>query len=156
LEVTKNGKTTIISQSHAIERYLSRHFGFLGSTEEESGVIESIAEGVLDVVQAYMAHKRNTNKEESDKGIKQFFAETLPKHIGFFARFYEHNSHHNGWAVGEKISLADIAIYHLFDFFDDQESVHKALAPHPLLGELRERVHGLLSEWIARRPVTPF
>jgi len=155
LEVTTYGKTTVIAQSHAIERYLARKFGLLGDGDEEGGVIESITEGILDIVQAYFVPRRNPNKEESEKGLKQFFAETLPKHFGFIAKIYENNPHKSGWAVGDKISLADIALFHHFDFYDDQDSVKRALDQYPVLSELREKVRPYLQDWISRRPVTP-
>jgi len=153
--VTKNGKTSTIAQSHAIERYLGRSLGLMGDTEEEAAVIESILEGIIDVALAYFTPRRNPNKEESEKGVKQFFAETLPKHYGFFAKFYENNPSHSGWAVGDKVSLADIALFTHFDFFDDQDSVKKTLDQYPILSEVREKVRLLLQDWINKRPVSP-
>jgi len=156
LDVTKDGKTTSIAQSHAIERYLARQFGLMGSTDEEAGVIESITEGILDIIVAYMTARRNPNKEESEKGVKLFFDETLGKNYALFARFYTNNTTGSGWAVGDKVSLADIALFLQFDYYDDQDSVRKVLDHYPVLSEVREKVRPLLSDWIAKRPVTQF
>jgi len=72
--------------------------------------------------------------------------------MDFFAGLFERNTRGGQWIVGSKVSLADVALFHHFDFFDDQESVQRALEIYPVLKELRERVRTLLAEYIANRP----
>jgi len=73
LEVHKNGHTTYIAQSHAIERYLARTFGLMGTNEEEAGVIESLAEGLQDIMQPFMTEFFKQDPEAKAAGLTNFF-----------------------------------------------------------------------------------
>jgi glutathione S-transferase len=61
------------------------------------------------------------------------------------------------FAVGPKLSLADIMIYSLFtDAFSNEDAVAKALASCPRLTASIEAAKVAAAKWVAERPPTPF
>jgi len=157
LEVHKHGHVTYIAQSHAIERYLCRSFGLMGVNEEEAGVIESIGEGLRDIMLPFMTAVFNPNQEEKGTQLGNFFGTHLPKHVAFINRFAEKNNG-NGHLVGDKLSGADVAFFAVMHNLHgaNPEVIDGLLSAHPALHRVYEHVAALLAEWIAHRPVTPF
>jgi len=151
LEVTKDGHTITIAQSNAIQRYLSRTFGYLGSSSEENAIIDSLVEDYIDVRREYGPIPRLQDKEEQARQYEKFYGVTLPKHLGFLQRFVHQGSN---YLSGNHISLADVCWFYLFEYFNNQDLVGKLLSSHPWFVTWRERVHGLLAEYIANRPLS--
>src|SRR5688572_28947022 len=58
LDITQeDGSVVRVAQSFAIERFLAKRFGLLGSCDIEALLIEQIQEACSDVVKAYMSAK---------------------------------------------------------------------------------------------------
>merc|ERR1719213_1391114 len=89
-----------LPQSKAIERYLAKKLGMFGSTLEEEGWVDAINEHVGDISGAF------EGKESDEK----WFKETLPAYMKKLEKTLPGSS---GFAVGDKVSLADVAIYRL-------------------------------------------
>jgi|TARA_B110000914_G_C15441004_1_gene436084 glutathione S-transferase len=154
----------VISQSKAIERYLARRFKIMGETFEEGALIDSYCEYIRDFKTAYQAVKRKENREEA---MKEWFGLTLPqKLVEFDKLIYENIDFQNmitplprQFAVGNKLSLADIVIYSfLTDFFDDKESVRSACSNCNVLKAIVKDVGEIpqIKKWVENREDTAF
>jgi len=154
LEIIRGGQSTFIAQSHSIERYISGLFGFLGTSPEESGLIDSICEGFGDVYQAYSTANRKKNE---DKGValNEFYTSTFPKWLAFFNNFVQKNED-RPHLVGASLSYADVAFFGLTEAFENPQAVNEQIEKFPSLVNVRENVRGLLSDYISKRPNTPF
>jgi len=143
----------VLSQSKAIERYLARQFGYMGSSELEQQLIETVGEAIRDLRDAFMKVRDSPDKPK-------FFTDNLPKQCRYLNRFatqHGTSSDHSTF-VGSKLSLADVQLFHFLSIFDDQESVNRSLAPYPTLKAIRANVANqpAIQKWIATRPNTPF
>eukprot|EP00931_Biecheleriopsis_adriatica_P101957 TRINITY_DN769_c0_g1_i3.p1 TRINITY_DN769_c0_g1~~TRINITY_DN769_c0_g1_i3.p1 ORF type:complete len:283 (-),score=82.02 TRINITY_DN769_c0_g1_i3:43-846(-) len=138
-----------LPQSKAIERYLAKKMGMMGSTLEEEGWVDAINEHVGDIAAAY-------GKKESDD---QWFSTGLPT---FLAKLETTLPGSSGFAVGDKTSLADVAIYRLLKDvqppFDAsyEKDVTSAIDSCPKVKAIVDRLqnHEALQKWIAERPKT--
>ncbi|CAF0899243.1 unnamed protein product [Adineta steineri] len=140
------GKHTI-AQSKAIERFLARRFNMLGSNDIEAAIIEAAGEQIGDVNQAY-----NKAKPEGADAVKKFFEGDLKKTFTAFEK--QANQNKSGYFMGSSLSLFHIQLYNLIHFFDDQESVQKALADCPNLKAIHDKVEQTpaIKKWLAERP----
>lgn len=152
----------VISQSKAIERYLARRFYLMGETDEESGLIDSYCEYVRDFKTAYQSVRKAENKEEA---MGTWFGETFPKKLKEFDTLlfanldFQNVDTEHVYAVGNKLSLADITIYSfLVDFFDNKEGVKKAYENCTKLQKIVKNVgdNPLIQIWIKNREETVF
>lgn len=90
-----------IYQSKAIFRYVSHKTGLMGSTPEEAALIDAVCETVLEM--------RTAVGDAKDDSAKAALLETkLPALIASLER----NVGAAGFAVGSKLSAADVALYH--------------------------------------------
>jgi len=145
-------KGLVLSQSRAIDRYLAKQFGYMGSSAIEEQLIDSVGEAIRDLRDTYF--KAKDNPEEKAK----FWSDNLPRACRYLNRFATNHgtsSDHNTF-VGSGITLADVQFYHFLSLFDDQDSVTKTLAPYPTLKAIRKNFgdQPQIQEWIAKRPVT--
>jgi prostaglandin-H2 D-isomerase / glutathione transferase len=154
----------VISQSKAIERYLARRFYLMGETDEESALIDSYCEYIRDFKAAYQGVRKSENKEEA---MAKWFGETLPEKLKAFDEILTKNvdfqnvseNESHVYAVGHKLSLADIVIYSfLVDFFDNKPGVTKAyencLKLKDIVGSVGDNPR--IQNWVNNRPETAF
>ena len=68
------------------------------------------------------------------------------------------NKDQSGYWIGSRLSLFDIQLYNLINYFDDQQSVEKALEGCPTLKAIRDKVAQTpaIKKWLDERPKTPF
>lgn len=139
----------IIFQSKAIERFLARRYGFMGSNELEAAKIDAICESIRDFKDKYLQNKDN----------EKYFEEILFKDLNDLVKVLGNSS---CFAVGDKVSLADITIYNFVtNFF--KENLNKKYVI-PLAGQIdkiREIVINIASRpeiivWKQKRPKTLF
>ena len=98
---TASGTPSTICQSKTIARYVAAKTGLLGSTPEEGADIDSVCEAVIDIL--------NSNSNAKDDAAKaSFLSTTIPTALANFDRLLG-----DGYAVGGKLSQADVYIYHL-------------------------------------------
>jgi glutathione S-transferase len=155
----------VISQSKAIERYLATRFKMMGDTLEESALIDSYCEYIRDYKTAYQAVKRKENKEEA---LNEWFDNTLSEKLIVFDKLIFENmdfqnmvtpSSERRFAVGHKLSLADLVIYSfLVDFFDNKEAVATACNNCMILKNIVKNVseNQKIKEWVENQEPTPF
>ena len=147
-----DGVETTLCQSKAIERYLGRRFGFMGSNDLEAAQIDSLCECIRDFKDAYQPVRKMENKEEA---MQKWFGETLVGKLSDFEKLIGDS----GYAIGSSLTLADFVIYSfLVDFFDDKEGIAFSMRSCPKLQKLVETVgaNEKLSAWRNSRPNTPF
>ena len=161
------GVDTVISQSKAIERYLAGRFNMMGSSAEEAALIDSYCEYIRDFKTAYQRVKRKDDKEAA---LKEWFEVTLPSKLREFDVLLTRNTDFQDipetiiipdkrFAVGGKLSLADIVIYSfLSDFFDNKEGVTNACSTCSTLKNIVKTVgeNEYVNKWVETREQTAF
>eukprot|EP00440_Ansanella_granifera_P003964 gb/GFBE01004303.1/.p1 GENE.gb/GFBE01004303.1/~~gb/GFBE01004303.1/.p1 ORF type:complete len:227 (+),score=83.91 gb/GFBE01004303.1/:1-681(+) len=144
-----------VGQSKAIERFVAKKVGLMGSNDIEALQIDSLCCHVVDIKDAYKAAKE-AGKDDKDAAMKKWFEETLPE---FLAKVEKSLPAAPGpWLVGDKISYADVTYYYfLLDckgFFDDTAAAAKALATAPRLNAACQATlkNAGIEAWLAKRP----
>lgn len=149
--LTYNGSK--LGQTKTIERFLAKKFGFFGTNEVEAAQIDAITEHVRDIKQKYNDAKGNKSGDEQNAAKAAFVSDELPKWLDKL----EHTLGTNGFAVGSKLSLADLTLYHLLrDFFDDKEAVNALVADRSALLAIVRHTEEPLKHWLETRPVTMY
>ncbi|KAJ8022739.1 Glutathione S-transferase 1 [Holothuria leucospilota] len=144
-----------IFQSAAINRYLARTFGFMGSNSLEEARIDVIYECLLDLLTPLYGIYAEKDEEKKKGMLKKFQEETCEKTLRDIEVLWEQNET-DEFLVGKKISLADIF------FFDYVHDLLKRFLPsfnldgHPKLKALAERLESIpqINKWLTKRPVT--
>jgi len=161
------GKVPILSagpdfslpQSKAIERYLAGKFDFMGSTPEEAAWVDAVCEHVRDINDAYRSKGLFGMKDEEKKAQinKKWFGEELPTML---KKVEASLPGANGYAVGGKMSLADLVLFRLLrdTWPEKDEDVAAAYVDCPKLSTVATTVgkHEGLKKWMEDRPKTMF
>lgn len=155
--VLEVGSAFRLPQSKAIERYLARKFGMMGSTPEEEAWVDAMAEHVRDINDAYNRKGITFMKDEEKKAelTRTWFDEELPELLGKFEKALPGTS--AGFAVGNKMSYADVTIFKLLkDTY--QQDAGLAFADCPKLQAIVDNVAKTegLQKWLEERPKTMF
>ena len=143
---------TVICQSKSIERYLSRKFGFMGINEEESAQIDAFCEHIRDIKASYQIPRKLAAGVEKTEVLEEFFKITLPTKL----KDIENSLEISDYVVGDKISLADVTLFGLVEFFDNKEGILSALPDR--LNVIYEKIakNPIVKNWVENRPETPF
>lgn len=141
-------------QTKAIERYVAKQLGMFGSNDAEAAQIDCTVENVRDIKQKYADCRAGKKDEELAAAKAKFVTEELPKWAEKLEKSIPGTA---GFAVGDKISLADVAIFNVVaDYMDDKEGVLAAFAACPKALASVEKVKEAAAEWLAGRPETAF
>jgi len=144
-----------VGQSKAIERFVAKKVGMMGSSDIEAFQIDSLCCHVIDIKDAYKAAKE-AGKDDKDAAMKKWFEETLPEHLAKVEKSLP--SAPGPWLVGKTMSYADVTFYYFLKdpkgFFDDIEGAAKALASTPRLLAACEATatDSGIAAWVAKRP----
>ena len=144
LEVTQNGKTVVIAQSHAIERFLANKFNLFGKDDIERARIDMIIEQVTDLFNSLIIIYRKTESEEKKQELEKALTESVPKGLKLIQNLYEANNEENpasGYLVGDKLTYADITLVNFYDWL--RESRDKVLKGLPRLEEHFNKIRNL-------------
>jgi len=143
-----------VGQSKAIERFVAKKVGMLGSSDIETFQIDSLACAVIDIKDAYKAAKEK-GKDDKEAAMKTWFGETLPEWLAKVEKLLP--TAPGPWLVGDKMSYADVTFYYfLLDpkgFFDDVEGAAKALSSAPRLNAACQAVLAdpSISDWVKNK-----
>lgn len=153
--VLDGGPDFALPQSKAIERYLAKKFGLMGSTPEEEAWVDAVCEHVRDINDAYARKGLFFMRDEEKKKEIQakWFGEELP---GMLDKLEMSLPGSSGHAVGMSTSLADVVIFKLIeDTYTDQEV---SVASCPKLDAIVKAIkaHAGVQTWISERPQTMF
>lgn len=141
-----------LAQSKSIERFLAIRHGFMGSNEYESAHIDMITEHVRDIKQKYADAKAGKSGEEL-ANVKNSWLEK--DFVEWLAKLEKTIPGTSGFAVGTKLSLADITIQQLVqDYFDNKDLAAAAAAQFPKISSSVQVVATAASSYFQSRPVT--
>lgn len=159
LEITDpitNQKTTL-GQSGTIARYVASLASLNGKNALESAQIESVCDAVTDLTQqlakAYYLGTIEEKKKATDDNNKTH----IPNWAARFEKHLTDNKEGNKeFFLGERITLADIAVYRVF--WEILQNQPTALQDYPFLFAHVARVgkSEKIARWIADRPLSEF
>lgn len=136
-----------LAQSKAIERYLAKKLGMMGKTLEEEAWVDTINEHVGDIAAAF-------GGKSSDE---KWFKEAMP---AYMKKLETTLGESTGFAVGDKVSLADVALYRLLKdmqpaydpkFLADVEASYGACPKVKAIVANLDN-HAGLQKWLSERP----
>ena len=185
LDVTENGVTTTIGQSKGIWAYVASELGLLGSTPLETAQVWAFVEHISELMAFYSKHVPwgSTPTEETfaalfdDDSASDFAGPAVgatqsKRNVRWYAGRLERIVG-DGFAVGGKLTLADVLIYYRFgdslpeeghekvakaqrEPFGSLERTQKLLATHPRLAKIVDSVAAIPSvqKWKAIRKNT--
>ena len=145
---------TVIPQSKTIERFLAKRFHLMGENDLECAQIDSICECVRDFKDLYQK-VRALPEDEKEKGMVEWFTVTLVEKLTLL----ENLLGKNGFAFGNRLSLADVVLYSFItQFFDNKEASYNATLATPRLKAIVDMVGGneKVVDWLEKRPKTVF
>lgn len=161
--VTPNGTT--LGQSKAMERYLARKFGMMGSTPEEEAVIDCLAEHCRDVKDAaarkgFSRFTRDKTDKEKAKAREEWFSEDLPTMLGKIENHVKSVSTTEGYSIGSSVSYADVMIWALLRecAASDLDDTSKAVINCNTLNGIANAVaaHPKVAKYMEDRPESMF
>lgn len=104
--VERDGK--MYTQSQSILRGLGIALGYYPQDAYEAYLVDSYLDSINDIMNAFYKAAFNPVEEAKAALFADFYGNTLPKFIAAFDKRLEGNT--TGFAVGEKISIADFAL----------------------------------------------
>jgi len=149
-------KDIAIPQSNAIVRYLAKIFGLNGSNDIEAALIDAVLQQVGDQIAEFW-------KVRSDEAQRlKYYAHTLTHELHLFERYATAHgtSADHSTMVGDKVSVADIAIYSFLtsalDQPDSPAHVTKILATLPHVKAIHDNIanNAAVKAYVAARPTT--
>nr|XP_022338767.1 glutathione S-transferase-like [Crassostrea virginica] len=154
LEVDGAGFT----QSLVIFRHLARLFGLDGDTVLDKAHVEEITEYLVEIKIKFFEGLGfpPDNDEEKLKKLKEEFLTKLHSACSQIDRILGTNKSTEGWAVGKKLTFADIMMFEVFEHV--LSSIPEALDKYPRIQKSRKKVQSLkkLQEYLSKRKVTAF
>ena len=145
----------VIPQSKAIERYVARALGMVGTNDIEAAQIDAVTEHVRDIKQAYQPH-RACQAEHAEEAQAAWFDTALPEYTQKLEAALPPCVRHIDHA---RPNHAHVALYALYNgFFDNVEGARRALAGCPGLQHIVAVVseHPGVQAWEKTRPRTDF
>ena len=146
-----------IAQSKAIDRFVARRYGFMGASDLEAAQIDMVGEHCSDIKKAYGDARAGKTGEALAAAKVEFLGTKLPEHAAKLEASLAllGGGSGGGFAVGGRLSYADVRLFDLFnDFFDDKAAATAAAAPCPRIAASVAAVKAAAAEWLASRPVT--
>ncbi|XP_050412519.1 S-crystallin SL11 [Patella vulgata] len=107
-----------VTQSLAIARYLAGEFDLFGSTTFERLRIDESVELVEDFRKGFVTYYREKDATKKKQLMDKFEKDDKPKYLGIFSKLLSDNS--SGYLIGNKLSLADLALYDVMQYPLDQ------------------------------------
>ncbi|WAR25560.1 SCR11-like protein [Mya arenaria] len=146
-------------QSIAIVHYLAREFGLMGSNNMEALVIEELLEIFTEITIKHLMKMYHEKDHEKKVDLMKTIKETvMPRYIAFIEERLKENNGGKGFYVGDKVSVADLALYNTM--FNLKKSMGKEgqdpFEGSNLLNAFYERVASLpnIAAWEKARPQT--
>jgi len=151
-----------IGQSKAIERYLARRMGLMGTNDVEEALVDCITEHCRDVSDAkrqknFSAFAKDRSDEEKAQSKKEWFEEEMPVMLTKINDVVKETGS-DGFAVGNKASLADVVIFSLLKDCYDLDETTTASKSCDALNAIVDSVgqNQGVAEWLEKRPITLF
>nr|XP_054774140.1 S-crystallin SL11-like [Lytechinus pictus] len=146
----------VIPQSQAIARYLAKQFGMYGKNVNEETTVDVLTDCVADIFTKMI--KVSFEKDEATKKelSKNFMEKDSVAILTFMETTLKKNGEGKGFFVGDKMTLADIAVFTLSEMLDN--GFPGLMDKYPLLKDFAGRVRAQpkIAAWIAKRPESSF
>jgi len=151
--LTVNGKQ--YSQGLALAMYLARECGCYGSTNLENLMIDQILMCREDIIVPESKIKLGSGDEaEKKKQFAELEAGVYPKFMGFFNTVIKENK--TGWAVGKKMTLADLIIMDVCEWAVSQKATILDAYPELKANIAKTKSDPKIKAYLAQRKETPF
>ncbi|XP_067951789.1 probable glutathione S-transferase 7 [Watersipora subatra] len=141
-----------IAESGAIALYLGRELGLAGRDNWETAEVHMLWDMTQDAFNEIVNLAFVQDAVAKAAGLKKFHEQSLPFLLNFIATRLSSGQE---WLVGNKLTLADIVVAHLYDF---QVGKAKELIKNSSLNAaLYDRVVALpkIKHWLDTRPPSP-
>jgi len=151
-----NGK--VLSESHAIERFLAAQLGLNGNGNFEAAQVDIVVEWMEDVKTNYRKIRALPAADQPAAKTK-FFTEDLVQSAHYLETYLGTLGHAGPFVVGHKLSLADITLgYNFTSFWDDAAAVKAAISKCP---KIQASVNACnndpkIAKWLKDRPNSQF
>ncbi|VDN05715.1 unnamed protein product [Thelazia callipaeda] len=149
----ENGK--LLAQSHAIERYLARNFGFMGSNAWEAAKIEELMIGTEGLWEKLLKWAHGSNETEKEELLTELEKDEISSFLTRYEGFLTSSS--SSYLVGKKISLADLTLFNVIKTFVEYLPADY-LKQYPKLNKFMTKIgsNPQIKKWIEMRPKTNF
>lgn len=127
-----------LSQSQAIAAHLARTHGLAGKSPAEAARVEEWWGGIEDV-RAEVRKLAAAPAERRAALRAELTATTLPRWLGFLDRLLRANRGGAAFAVGEGLTVADLALYYLLELLRDN-GFGEAVDRYPALAAHAQRI----------------
>jgi len=127
-----------LAQSQAIAAHLARTHGLAGKSATEAARVEEWWGGIDDV-RAELRKLYSTPAEQRTALRAELQAAILPRWLGFLDRLLRANRGGAGFAVGEGLTVADLALYYLLEMLRDNH-LGEAVDRYPALAAFARRI----------------
>jgi len=124
-----------LAQSGAINRYISRKYGLMGSSDVEAALIDAQVETMIDLRQKFFQGARGGTEEQKT----EFWTKTFPESMALLEKNITGSAGHT---VGSKLSFADVVSYYQLFVLgtENAEAVAKAKEANPKTKAITEAV----------------
>lgn len=158
LPVLEEGSKDLVAQSYTILRYLGKQFGFYGKTAEDAVQIDQIIDCQEDFQQPLIKFAREQDKDKKAEYKKNFEENLQDYMLQKFEDMLVANNGGDGWFIGDKMTVADLAFYHGTSWPMEVFGMHTPWDKFPKLAALKDRVVNdpRIKTWLETRPKTPW
>lgn len=128
-----------IGQTKAIEHFIARRYGFMGSDEFEAAKIEAICEHCTDIRSAIKEVKarREKGSAELTEALAHFMStEEEGGALRWVSRIEKYIDGASGFAVGTKLSLADLYLHQMITYFLEDADQSLMRSRHPKIAAI--------------------
>lgn len=127
-----------LAQSQAIALHLARTHGLYGATEREHALVDQLL-GAYDDIRLE-TRKLVTTPEGGRAALrKELLESTLPRWLGYLDPLLRQNQGGNGFFVGDKVTVADLAVFVLLEGIRDNR-FGAATDRYPALAAFEARI----------------
>ena len=140
LEVSENSKTHVLACSTGINRFLANRFGFYGKDEFERAKIDMILDQSEDILVTLVKSFKIPGIDENAK-MELFEKEATgpaAHMLKLIQNILEQNNNGTGFIVGDSLTVADLYVVNIFDWFRHKRE--EVLANLNLLRHFEQRM----------------
>ncbi|XP_054773128.2 probable glutathione S-transferase 7 [Lytechinus pictus] len=152
--LTVDGKV-VIPQIRAICRYLASELDFFGTTRLEGAQIDVILETLTDIGKKLVPILLNPDESKKAELGKEFVQSSSKPYFSYLDELIKDAG--GKYFVGNKISLADIEVFHTLDMMTNSKyAIEGVLDAYPQLSAFYKffKEEGPLDSYLKSRPVT--
>ncbi|XP_062520513.1 glutathione S-transferase 1-like [Corticium candelabrum] len=145
-----------LCESKAIAAFIALQFGLHGDSNMDKASVQMIVCVVRELQDKIYDALMSKDEAKKAELMKKLVEETIPKVSGQLEALLKQNG--TGWFVGKKVTLADIAVFDVFDELTAVKPDAVSADKTPLLVAVVAKVKALpnVAKWLEDRPKTEF